>query len=172
MQARKDARPWQDRFQSPISPTKVLRLRLQTHTIKQNLQTPHRKETELILAMMPYVMLAELTAAALCRINSHQTYLNVFLQTAWHAHCVPTCYSYLDTTRGKINIFSILISSSPGNWKYFTSCKGKKQQSSNKPTQDAEDMAGLCFPEKAPVNPPLCYLLMMNRVWFLISKTY
>lgn len=30
--------------------------------------------------------------------------------------------SYLDTTSGRISIFSILISSSPGNWKYFTSC--------------------------------------------------
>lgn len=29
---------------------------------------------------------------------------------------------HLDTTSGRISIFSILISSSPGNWKYFTSC--------------------------------------------------
>lgn len=40
--------------------------------------------------------------------------------------CGERCRSYLDTTRGRINIFNILISSSPGNWKYFTSCKRSK----------------------------------------------
>lgn len=62
------------------------------------------------------------------KINSHLdnfaqacTALSVFLHVCGEQQC-----SYLDTTRGKINIFSILISSSPGNWKYFTSCKRSK----------------------------------------------
>lgn len=41
--------------------------------------------------------------------------------------CVEVCCSYLDTTSGKINIFNILISSSPGNWKYFTSCEWQRK---------------------------------------------
>lgn len=63
----------------------------------------------------------------LCKQESNRPWLGIYFL---HVGVIGSknC-SYLDTTRGRINIFNILISSSPGNWKYFTSCKrGNKTQ--------------------------------------------
>lgn len=146
-------RTWQDNLGSPISPANVFGL-------WEGTESPHRKETVLVFVMVCYVRVAndvlkqtQLQHSAWSHwtwTKSNQIHSNVFTDVISDSlactppmRCVLMCSSYLDTTRGKINIFNILISSSPGNWKYFTSCKRNEQQSYQNTTQDAKDMADL-----------------------------
>ena len=157
-------RSWQDNLESPYWCFWTVSGPRNPHRQEQNLWPPHRKETVHILLTVYYVNWAKDPLRGATEREQNQVEFTQIRYNPSHGsmtgviapmHWVLMCSSYLDTTRGKINIFSILSRSSLGNWKYFTSCK-KKNNSHNIIRHKAlKTWLMYMFPRR--INPLLCH---------------